>query len=285
MDVISHPGFAHLHALGDLAHPERPERLQRLHARFPDYVEGSGAQREDVERVHTRSYVETLQSIAGELWLEADTYAESTTCEAALLAAGCAIEAVKRDGFALVRPPGHHALPATAMGFCIFNNVAIAARYAQHALGLERVAVVDFDVHHGNGTEAMFRDDASVLYVSLHQWPYYPGTGGPGTSDARTLNLPLRAGSDDEEYGAAFRESVEPTVRAFEPELVLVSAGFDAHANDPLGQMNVTREGFRELARRCASLGPRTAAVLEGGYNLDTLADLVEAALEGFSGS
>jgi len=170
------------------------------------------------------------------------------------------------------------------MGFCLVNNVAVAARYAQIERGLGRIAVVDFDVHHGNGTEDIFRGDGSVLYVSLHQWPFYPGTGGPGTSDDSTLNLPLPAGSRDVEYLSAFRDAVEPAVAAFEPDLVLVSAGFDAHVEDPLALMEVTTEGFRELARRCASLGPRVAAVLEGGYNLDTLPDLVATALEGFSG-
>jgi acetoin utilization deacetylase AcuC-like enzyme len=168
------------------------------------------------------------------------------------------------------------------MGFCIFNNVAIAARHAQSTLDVDRVAIVDFDVHHGNGTEAIFRDDQSVLFVSLHQWPFYPGTGGPGTSDEHTLNLPLPAGSRDADYTQAFREAVEPAVRGFDPQLVLVSAGFDAHKDDPLGGMSLTGDGFRDLARRCAALGPRTVAVLEGGYNLATLPGLVEAALEGF---
>jgi acetoin utilization deacetylase AcuC-like enzyme len=145
------------------------------------------------------------------------------------------------------------------------------------------VAIVDFDVHHGNGTEALFRDDSSVLFVSLHQWPFWPGTGGPGTSDANTLNVPLAAGSGDADYAEAFAEIVEPAVRAFAPDVVLVSAGFDAHRDDPLGEMELTVEGFRELARRCGALAPRVAAVLEGGYNLETLPDLVEAALVGLS--
>ena len=168
------------------------------------------------------------------------------------------------------------------MGFCIFNNIAVAARHAQVELGLERVAIVDFDVHHGNGTEAIFRDDSSVLFVSLHQWPFYPGTGGPGTSDEFTLNVPLSAGSGDAEYLQAFVDVVEPAVRAFRPDLVLVSAGFDAHEDDPMGQMLLTTLAFEEFARRCAGLGPRTAAVLEGGYNLRTLPALVSAALAGF---
>jgi acetoin utilization deacetylase AcuC-like enzyme len=264
-------------------HPESPERLHRLQEHFPGFAEGASATREQIERVHSGAYVEAVDAIRDEVWLDGDTFAGPTTCEAARLAAGCSIQAVEVGGFALVRPPGHHALYACAMGFCIFNNVAIAARHAQAELGLERVAIVDFDVHHGNGTEALFRGDSSVLVVSLHQWPFWPGSGGPGTSDESTLNIPLAAGSGDGEYTVAFVELVEPTVRSFEPDLVLVSAGFDAHEADPLAGMEVSVEGYRELARRCAALGPRITAVLEGGYNLETLPGLVGAALEGFS--
>ena len=240
------------------------------------------AGRDRIELVHSPAYVDLIAAIHAEVWLDPDTYAAPSTYEAARLAAGCAIRAVEDGGFALVRPPGHHALEGAAMGFCIFGNAAIAARHAQRELGLDRVAVVDFDVHHGNGTEALFRDDPSVLTVSLHQWPFWPGTGGPGSNAEGIVNVPLEAGSGDDEYRAAFTELVEPSVHDFEPDLVLVAVGLDAHRDDPLAEMAVTADGFRDMARRCASLGPRLAAVLEGGYNLETLPGLVEAVLEGF---
>jgi len=169
------------------------------------------------------------------------------------------------------------------MGFCLIDNIAVAARYAQAELGLERVAIVDWDVHHGNGTQDIFWDDASVLVTSIHQWPFYPGSGGPGDGNETTVNVPLPGGSGDTDYLGAFNDIVAPAVLAFGPDLVLVSAGFDAHVDDPLASMLVTADGFRELAERSAALGPRVAAVLEGGYDPRTLPTLVGAAREGFA--
>ena len=279
VDLLTNPVLAHLHPTGD--HPERPDRLLLLTG---ETIERE-ASHEQLARVHATAYLDVLKAVDRPVQLDADTVCSKTSWQAATLAAGITLEAVDRGGFALVRPPGHHALAARAMGFCLLNNVAVAARYAQAELGLERIAIVDFDVHHGNGTEALFRGDETVFFVSLHQWPFWPGTGGPDTSDESTLNLPLAAHSGDDEYRAAFELSVEPAVRAFDPDLVLVSAGFDAHREDPLAQMEVSEECFRELAACCAALGPRVAAVLEGGYNLETLPALVAAAHHGFNGS
>jgi acetoin utilization deacetylase AcuC-like enzyme len=224
-----------------------------------------------------------LATLSGPHWFDADTVASETSWNAALLAAGTAIEAAETSGFALVRPPGHHARPRTAMGFCLVNNVAVAARHMQAEHGMERVAIVDYDLHHGNGTQEIFWEDDTVLFVSLHAWPFYPGTGGPTEQRDTTVNVPLSAESGDEEYLVAFDSIVIPAVERFGPDLLLVSAGFDAHEEDPYRQMRVTDEGFRELSRRCAALAPRVAAVLEGGYNVATLPRLVAAALEGFS--
>jgi acetoin utilization deacetylase AcuC-like enzyme len=277
VDLLTNPELARLHPTGN--HPERQDRLLVLGGEAVD----RRATNEQLERVHDAAYLGVLQAVDRPVQLDPDTVCSDTSWEAATLAAGIALEAVDRSGFALVRPPGHHALASRAMGFCLVNNVAVAARYAQAELGVGRVAIVDFDVHHGNGTEELFRGDDSVLFVSLHQWPFWPGSGGPGTSEGTTINVPLPAGSTDADYLRAFETTVEPAARAFAPELVLVSAGVDAHEDDPLAQMLVTADGFEEMASRCAALSPRVAAVLEGGYNLETLPALVEAVHRGLS--
>jgi len=285
-------------------HPECPQRLDAINDHLLatgldvalDRREAPFVDLRDVALAHTDGYIAALKGLLEQVAssgvpraIDPDTVAGPGTLSAALRAAGAAVAATDavidgevENAFCAVRPPGHHATRDQAMGFCFFNNIAIAVRHALDVRGLQRVAVVDFDVHHGNGTEALFRDDPSVLTVSLHQWPFWPGTGGPTANADGVVNVPLRAGSGDDVYFAAFDDVVEPVVRAFEPEVVLVAAGFDAHRDDPLAEMAVTADGFRELARRCAALGPRVAAVLEGGYNLETLPDLVGAALEGF---
>ena len=278
---MSHADFAWCHPTG--AHPERGERLAALQRAFPDFAEARAATVEEVAACHDRAYVERIEAtsrLGRDVYLDPDTVCTPSSYEVALLAAGAAIGAVEREGFALVRPPGHHALPAAAMGFCLFGNVAVAARFAQRELGCPRVAILDWDVHHGNGTQAIFRDDPSVFFASLHQWPWWPGSGGPGEGNATTVNVPLAAGCGDEEYVEALERIVEPALAAFEPDLVVVSAGFDAAATDPLGGMSVSPAGFAELARRAAAVCGRTAFVLEGGYDVASLVACVGAVLD-----
>jgi acetoin utilization deacetylase AcuC-like enzyme len=278
MEAVSHSAFAYLHPTGH--HPESQQRLAVLHHALP-FVECEPATEEDVLRCHDAALVERVRTTRGYLDPQGDTICTETSLEAALLAAGAAIEAVRRGGFALARPPGHHAERSRALGFCLFDSVAIAARWAQAELGLERIAIVDWDVHHGNGTQDIVGDDPTIFFASLHQWPFYPGSGGPGEQGETLLNVPLRAGTGDEEYLAAW-ETVESAVLRFDPQLLLVSAGFDAHVDDPLAALYLSTELFGELARRATQLAPRVAAVLEGGYNLRTLPTLVETALNGF---
>jgi acetoin utilization deacetylase AcuC-like enzyme len=278
-------------------HPERPERLialregirrEGLEPRL-DLVAPRDATREELLRVHTAGHLASVAATAGRTQrFDPDTQAGPHSYAAALKAAGAVTDAVERvlDGrleraFCLVRPPGHHAEADRAMGFCLFNNVAVAAAAAL-AGGLSRIAVIDFDVHHGNGTQHMFESDRRVLYVSSHAYPFYPGTGSlreMGVDEGRgfTVNLPLPAGMGDGEYARIYREVVEPIGRAFDPELVLVSAGFDAFGGDPLAPMALTAGGYSELAAVCLATATGTARgravfVLEGGYDLRGLA-------------
>ena len=284
LPLISHSSFGRLHPTG--SHPERPERLAGVLEAFPDFVEARPATLSELELVHDADYIERVRSASerGEpVLLDPDTICTASSFEVARLAAGAAIQAVEQSGFALVRPPGHHALRNRSMGFCLFNNIAVAARFAQRELGIDRLAILDWDVHHGNGTQDEFWDDEGVLFISIHQWPFYPGSGGPGEGNATTLNVPLAAGAGDDEYLERLEEVVEPAIRAFEPKLLLVSAGFDAAAGDPIGGMSLSEAGFRELGRHASGLAERLALVLEGGYDVESLPLLVGASLEGLS--
>ena len=279
--IISHTDFARLHPTGD--HPERQERLVVLQGVFPNFEEPRRATEAELGYCHDPDYVRTVRETSESgrtVLLDPDTVCTPSSYETARLAAGAAITAVERGGFALVRPPGHHALPSASMGFCLFANVAIAVRWAQIELLAERIAILDWDVHHGNGTQDIFWSDPSVLFVSIQQWPFWPGSGGPGEGNETTINVPLEAGSGDDEYVAVMEQVVEPAISAFDPDLLIVSAGFDAGVGDLLGGMRVTEVGFAELARRTRGLCERVALVLEGGYTLETLPGFVRAVAE-----
>jgi acetoin utilization deacetylase AcuC-like enzyme len=279
-------------------HPESPERLvaarQGLYSAIPDSERSRVRIREastpELSRVHMEQYVTSLDSRlsrGGSGNLDPDTYYGPGTREAAWYAAGGAIELAQqivdgraKRGVALLRPPGHHAVPASSMGFCLLNNVAVAASEVLEA-GLTRVAIIDWDVHHGNGTQDIFYEDPRVLFISLHQFPFYPGTGSPreigrGAGLGFTANVALPSGSDDAVYGAAFRELVLPLLRAYAPEMLLVSAGFDAHARDPLASMQLSTECYGAMTSALLDLADelghgRVAFFLEGGYDLQAL--------------
>ena len=299
---LSHPSSLE-HDTGP--HPEQPARIvaieRELEAR--DWLGYERVESGEVERgallaVHPSRHVELIERAAGRGGghIDADTVVSEGSFIAALHAAGGAVAVVDavvgggaRAAFSVHRPPGHHAEPARAMGFCLFNNVAVAARYALDAHGLERVMVLDWDVHHGNGTNDIFHEEPRVLFVSIHEWPLYPGTGaasdvGSGAGRGFTVNLPVAAGSGDDGLLTARRGVVSEQARAFEPQLVLLSAGFDAHAEDPLADCRVSDAGFSALAASvpalCDELGAPLGAVLEGGYELGALARSVAATMQ-----
>jgi len=288
-------------------HPERPERLTAILAKLKqkgllnDLVALTPvpASTEWVRAVHTQEYIERVKKDcqAGTGYVDTpDSAVSADSYQVALNAVGgvqAAIDAVMegkiQNAFCAIRPPGHHALKDKAMGFCLFNNVAIAAKYIQQKYKLPRVLIVDWDVHHGNGTQAIFDDDPTVFYFSVHQSPFYPGTGGAedkgvGKGLGSKINVPLPAGSGDADYRKAFEERLTPAAAAFKPDFVLISAGFDAADGDLLGEMKVTPEGYAELTRIVkgiadASCQGRLVSMLEGGYNTEALAASVEAHL------
>lgn len=291
----------------EFSHPETPQRLVSIYEMLenPDMawkfsgIEARYATREELERVHRPCFVDFIAQSAGETMtmLDADTVATAETYDTARLAAGGVMNAIDSvacgetdNAFALIRPPGHHAQPSEAAGFCIFNNIAIGARHALARRGMERILIVDWDLHHGNGTQDIFYEDRQVLYCSTHQSPAYPGTGGlhetgKGVGLGYTINVPLQPGADDAFYVRIFREIICPVARMFRPEIILVSAGFDIYIGDPLGEMKVTPEGFACMTRVLLSLADeccdgRLVLVLEGGYNVQGLAKSVRAVLQ-----
>jgi acetoin utilization deacetylase AcuC-like enzyme len=294
--LISHPSFLE-HDTGPY-HPERPDRLRAILAALEDpafdgliRLAAPAASMEEMTRVHPQDYVEAILGVRpgpGEhVHVDGDTVMSQGSAEAIRRAAGAVVASVEAvmegkvgTAFAAVRPPGHHAAPGVPGGFCLINNAAVGARHAQAKYGVERVAIVDFDVHHGQGTQAVVEPDPTLFYASTHQYPLYPGTGSSretGT-DNNVVNVPLRAGSGSAEFRAAWSERILPMLDDFAPELVIVSAGFDAHRADPLAQLEVETEDFVWLTEELLAIADRHAqgrlvSVLEGGYDLNALAE------------
>ena len=289
-------------------HPEKPERAEVMDVVAARWREGGGdvvaprlATHEQLARVHDAEHLHRIAEAAGQaMALDADTYTSPESSEIALLAAGAAVDGVERvmsglhrAALALVRPPGHHAERGRPMGFCLYNNVAVAAAHAR-TLGARRVAVVDYDVHHGNGTQQIFEADPHVLYMSIHQFPYYPGTGsaaeiGRDAGRGFTVNIPLEVGAMDTDYQVVFAEVVIPILRQFAPDLILVSAGFDAHERDPLGGMRLTTAAFPAMTMALRVIAEeyclgRIVVITEGGYDLMALRESLDGVVEALGG-
>ncbi len=304
--------LAFLDHLTPQGHPENRKRLEAIHSMLDRsglrrrlvLIEAREATDKEILLVHSVAHLEKLAATARRdvTALTPDTIASTGSCRAARLAAGGVLEAVARvaDGrlanaFALVRPPGHHAERNRAMGYCLFNNIALAAAYARKVLGLDRVLILDWDVHHGNGTQHIFEQDDRVLFVSIHQYPHFPGTGcftdaGIGRGEGYSINIPIPGGYGDAEYAAILPALLRPVAAEFKPDLILVSAGFDPHAADPAGGMRLTPRGFAALTRclldsAAACCGGRLVLVLEGGYDVHTIGDSVAAVLKELSGA
>ena len=295
---LHHPSSLE-HDTGD--HPEQPARIVAIERELEsrDWLgyereQAPRAERAVVEGLHPSAYIQRIEEICaqGGGMLDLDTVASARSFDAAMHSAGGSVRAVEallsgeaEITFCGLRPPGHHAEAARAMGFCLFNNVAIAARRALDGLGAERVLVLDWDVHHGNGTNDIFYDADAVLYFSIHQSPLYPGTGslnenGAGAGLGYTINLPVPPGAGHEDWLSLLEHVVAPVARAYRPDLLLVSAGFDAHRDDPVGGCMLETSSYAELIRQALTLGVPVGAVLEGGYDLDALADSTAAVME-----
>ena len=302
--VIRDPVF--LEHLTDQGHPENPGRLAAIHNMLdqPDmrdlflFHPPRLAEMDEILMVHSLEHYNRIAAVADKEFtaLTPDTFACQGSFRAALYAAGGVCEAVSlaisgaaSNGFALIRPPGHHAEKNRAMGYCLFNNTAAAAAFARHSLGLDRVLIVDWDLHHGNGTQHIFEQDPSVLFFSVHQTRMFPGTGdfrevGLGRGEGFTINIPLPKGCGDQDYATLFENLLSPVALKFRPDLILVSAGFDTHRLDPMGGMNLTETGYAALTRSLMETARQTCngrlvLCLEGGYNLDALAGSVKAVL------